>query len=171
MKRKKGNKSNAPILVLNSNYLPINITNLQKAFKLIYKGKAEIVLEGEDFIKTMKHDFKRPSVIRMSYHVNIPFRKVILSKENIFKRDNHTCAYCGRFRDLTVDHIQPKSKGGKDTWDNLISACLKCNYKKGDRTPEQAGMELLFKPYKPNPLHFMCESNKFRDGWDAYLVF
>lgn len=169
--KNKRNRTNSPILILNSDYLPINVTNFKKAYKLVYKGKAEVILEGDETISTMKLSFKRPSIIRMVYQVNVPFKKVILTKENIFKRDNFTCAYCGRFRDLTVDHILPKSKGGKDTWDNLISACLKCNYKKGDRTPEQAGMELLFKPYKPNPLRFLCDNNKMREGWDAYLVF
>jgi len=169
--KNKRSKINSPILVLNSNYLPINITSFKKAFKLVYKGKAEVVLEGEDtyLISSIKTKFKKPSIIRLIYNVNVPYRKVILSKENIFKRDNFTCAYCGRFRDLTVDHIFPKSKGGKDSWDNLISACQKCNSKKGDRTLEQAGMKLLFKPYKPSPLHFMCEANRFREGWGDYL--
>lgn len=171
MKKKKGIIKNSPILVLNSNYLPINITNFKKAFKLVFKGKAEVILESDEVISTMKIKFKKPSIIRLTYNVNVPYRKVILSKENIFKRDNYTCAYCGKYRDLTIDHIHPKSKGGKDSWDNLISACFKCNSRKGDRTPEQAGMELRFKPFKPSPLHFMCESNKFREGWGEYLVF
>lgn len=171
MKRKKINKLNSPVLVLNSNYLPINITNFRKAFKLVFKGKAEVVLEGDETIQTMSIKFKKPSIIRLTYNVNVPYRKVILSKENIFRRDNYTCGYCGRFRDLTVDHIQPKSKGGKDNWENLITACFKCNSVKGDRTPEQAGMKLISKPFKPSPLTFMCESHKFRKGWETYLVF
>lgn len=171
MKKKKGKIANSPILVLNSNYLPINITNFKKAFKLVFKGKAEVILEGDEVISTMKIKFRKPSIIRLTYNVNVPFRKVVLSKENIFKRDNYTCAYCGKYRDLTVDHIHPKSKGGKDTWENLISACFKCNSRKGDQTIEQAGMELLFKPFKPSPLHFMCESNRYRKGWEDYLIF
>ncbi len=170
MKNKRGN-NNSPILVLNSNYLPINITNSKKAFKLVYKGKAEVILDGEGVLRTMSTTYRKPSIIRLIYNVNVPFRKIILSKDNIFKRDNYTCAYCGRFRDLTVDHIHPKSKGGKDSWENLISACKKCNSSKGDRTPEQAEMTLLFKPFKPSPLTFMCESNKFREGWGTYLAF
>lgn len=169
--KNKRSKINSPILVLNSNYLPINITSFKKAFKLVFKGKAEIVKEGDEIISTMKIKFKKPSIIRLTYNVNVPYRKVILSKDNIFKRDNYTCAYCGRYRDLTVDHIHPKSKGGKDNWENLISACMKCNSRKGDRTPEQANMKLQFQPFKPSPLHFMCESNKFREGWGEYLVF
>lgn len=151
--------------------MPVNITNFKKAFKLIYKGKAEILLELNDNEFSIKYKFKNPSIIRLTKQVHVPYRKVVLSKENIFKRDNHTCAYCGRFRDLTIDHIIPKSKGGKDSWDNLISSCFGCNSRKGDRTPEQAGMELLFKPYKPNPIRFLCESNKIKEGWDVYLVF
>ena len=167
--KSKRSKLNSPILVLNSNYLPINITSFKKAFKLVFKGKAEVILEGDEEVSTMKIKFMKPSIIRLTYNVNVPYKKVILSKENIHKRDNFTCAYCGKYRDLTVDHIFPKSKGGKDHWDNLISACKKCNSRKGDRTLEQAGMSLLFKPYKPSPLHFMCEANRFREGWGDYL--
>ena len=168
MKSKRGPKYNSPILVLNSDYMPINITNFKKAYKLVYKGKAEIILED---IKNNISTFKKPSIIRLTHHVVIPYRKVILSKENIHKRDNYQCAYCGKYRDLTIDHIKPKSKGGKDTWENLISACFKCNSRKGDRTPEQSGMELLFKPYKPNPISFLCENNRMREGWNTYLLF
>jgi 5-methylcytosine-specific restriction endonuclease McrA len=173
MKSKRSHKkiSNAPILVLNSDYLPINITDFRKAFNLVYKGKAEVIVDVEEIVNTMDKRFKKPSVIRLTYHVNVPFRKVTLSKENIFRRDKHKCAYCDSKHQLTIDHIFPKSKGGKDSWDNLISACWRCNSRKGDRTPEEAGMKLLFTPYKPSPLHFMCESNKFREGWKTYLGF
>ncbi len=163
--------SNAPILVLNSDYLPINITDFRKAFNLVYKGKAEVIVDVEDIINTMDKQFKKPSVIRLTYHVNVPYRKVVLSKENIFKRDGHKCVYCESKYQLTIDHVYPKSRGGKDTWDNLISSCFRCNSRKGDRTPEEAGMKLFYQPYKPSPLHFMCESNKFREGWETYLTF
>lgn len=163
--------SNAPILVLNSDYLPINITDFRKAFNLVYKGKAEVIVDVEDIINTMDKQFKKPSVIRLTYHVSVPYRKVVLSKENIFRRDGNKCAYCESKYNLTIDHIHPKSKGGKDTWENLISACFRCNARKGDLSLEEARMELKFQPYKPSPLHFMCESNKFREGWETYLTF
>jgi 5-methylcytosine-specific restriction endonuclease McrA len=163
--------SNAPILVLNSDYLPINITDFRKAFNLVYKGKAEVIVDANEVINTMSKQFKKPSVIRLTYHVNVPYRKVVLSKENIFRRDKHQCAYCDSRYHLTIDHVQPKSRGGRDTWENLVAACMRCNSRKGDRTPEEAGMKLAYQPFRPSPLHFMCESNKFREGWETYLGF
>lgn len=171
MKARKKHKYNSPILVLNSDYLPINITNFKKAFNLLYKKKAEIIEDLNETFHSEKESFKKPSIIRMVYHVNVPFRKVILSKENIFRRDKNKCGYCESRNNLTIDHIYPKSRGGKDNWENLISACFRCNSIKGDKTPDEAGMKLLHQPYKPSPLSFMCESNKFRKGWETYLVF
>ncbi len=78
----------------------------------------------------MSKSYKKPSIIRLVYNVNVPFRKVILSKDNVFKRDGYKCAYCSSEKNLTIDHILPKSKGGKNTWENLITACGKCNLKK-----------------------------------------
>lgn len=158
------------ILVLNSDYLPVNVTSFKKAFKLIYKGKAEIVEEDGD-VYTYNKKFSRPSVIRLVKYVNIPYRKVVMSRENIFKRDEYTCVYCGSHKNLTIDHIHPRSKGGGNNWDNLITSCFSCNAKKGDRTPEQAGMKLSFTPFKPNPLYFICKSHKNEDKWQPYLMF
>lgn len=157
-------RGNARILVLNADYLPINVTTFKKAFKLVYKGKAEVLNEN-------KITSSKSSIIRLIKYVNIPYRKVVLSRENIFKRDEHACAYCSGNINLTVDHIVPKSKGGTNTWENLITCCFDCNSKKGDRTLDQSGMRLLFKPFKPNPLYFMYKSNKTEEIWKPYLMF
>lgn len=160
------------ILVLNSDYLPVNVTTFKKAYKLVYKGKAQIIEEMDDkTIITDKNKFQSPSIIRLIKYVNIPYRKVILSRENIFKRDNHTCAYCGSNKNLTVDHIYPKSKGGKNEWENLITCCFKCNSDKGDRTLEQSGFKLLYTPTKPHPISFMYHSHKNVEKWQPYLMF
>ena len=163
-------KGTPMILVLNSDYLPINVTTFKKAFKLVYKGKAEIVEENGN-VNVGNKRLNRPSVIRLVKYVNIPYRKVVMSRENIFKRDGHTCTYCGSHKNLTIDHIYPKSKGGANNWDNLITSCFPCNAKKGDRTPEQAGMKLGFSPFRPNPLYFICRSHKNEDKWQPYLIF
>ncbi len=96
---------------------------------------------------------------------------MILSHRNIFRRDNHQCAYCGKKGgNLTIDHVIPKSKGGNDSWENLITACVKCNNHKGNLTPEEAEMELLFVPYKPNRIIFLANTvNKMEEVWKPYL--
>ena len=152
-------------LVLNSDYLPINVTSLNKAFKLVYKGKAEIV-ESEGEINN-KH--KRPSIIRLYKYVNLPYRKLVLSKDNIFRRDEHSCVYCGGSSNLTIDHIIPKSKGGLNTWENLATCCFRCNAYKKDKTLEESNMTLLIKPIKPNPTYFLYRSYKTIEKWQPYI--
>lgn len=158
------------ILVLNSDYLPVNVTTFKKAFKLVYKGKAEVI-ESDGVVVTSTKKYSKPSVIRLTKYVNIPYRKVILSRDNIFKRDNYTCTYCGSHKNLTVDHILPKSKGGLNSWENLITSCFSCNSRKGDRTPEQANLKLNFQPYKPHPAFFVCKIHKDIVKWKSYLIF
>lgn len=159
------------ILVLNADYLPINVTTFKKAYKLIYKGKAEIVEEDMVEIITSFKRFKKPSIIRLYKYIHIPFRKVVITRENIFKRDSYKCAYCKSNKNLTLDHINPKSKGGQNTWENLVTCCFECNSKKGDRTPEQANMELLIKPFKPNPFFFIRHMDGNNEKWKSYLMF
>lgn len=171
MRIRNYNRETSLILVLNSDYLPVNVTTFKKAYKLVYKGKAQIVEEMDDtIIVTDSKKFQKPSIIRLIKYVNIPYRKVILSRENIFKRDNHTCTYCGSNKNLTVDHIHPKSKGGKNDWENLITCCFGCNSKKGDQTLEQSGMKLSFLPTKPHPISFMYHSHKNVVKWQPYLM-
>jgi len=168
MRTSKHTQNSNLILVLNSDYLPVNVTSFKRAFKLVYKGKAEIVeSEGEIFTSTKK--FAKPSVIRLIKYVSIPYRKVVLSRDNIFRRDEHRCAYCNTNKDLTIDHIYPKSRGGKNSWENLITCCFKCNSKKGDKTPEEAKMELLYKPTKPGSVYFMYRSYKKIEKWQPYI--
>jgi 5-methylcytosine-specific restriction endonuclease McrA len=103
--------------------------------------------------------------------VNVPYKKVVLTRRNILRRDGYKCAYCGRGDlPLTVDHIIPKARGGDDIWENLISACTKCNNKKGDRTPEEARMPLIYRPFKPNHVMFIKNVvGKLDDKWKPYL--
>jgi 5-methylcytosine-specific restriction endonuclease McrA len=88
---------------------------------------------------------------------NVPFRNVLLNRQNIFKRDKGECQYCGSRKNLTIDHVIPKSKGGKTNWMNLITACHRCNVIKGDKTPEQVGLELKTLPFKPNLSYFLLD--------------
>lgn len=122
-------------------------------------------------IRTIKENFPWPSVIRLKSYIKVPYNNINLTRKNVFRRDNHKCAYCGR-GDLpfTLDHVIPKAKGGRDTWENLVTACLPCNNKKGDRSPEQANMELRIKPYKPNYIMFILNSvGRVDDTWRPFL--
>jgi len=137
------------VLVLNSQYLPIQTTSVKKAIKLIYRG----VAVAEKYTDMMWHSISSeiilPSVIRLINFHKIPVKTYKLSKKNILIRDRYTCQYCKQTvsdRSLTIDHIIPKSRGGSSKWENLVTACKRCNSIKADRTPEEAGMLLLSKP-------------------------
>ncbi|RKZ01275.1 MAG: HNH endonuclease [Candidatus Hydrothermota bacterium] len=159
------------VLVLNNNYEPLNISTVRRALRLILLGKAEVIYSYDgELLRAEKVAFPKPSVIRLLRYVKIR-REVPLTKKNILKRDNYTCQYCGR-RDLplTIDHVIPKRLGGKDTWENLVCACVYCNNRKGDRTPEQAGMKLLRKPRKPSYFVFITQGIRIPDErWKPFL--
>jgi 5-methylcytosine-specific restriction endonuclease McrA len=110
-----------------------------------------------------------PSVIRLNRYVNAPYKGVTLTRQNVFKRDNFECQYCGTRRDLTLDHVLPSSRGGTHSWTNLVTACKRCNAKKGDYTPEEAEMMLKRKPYKPSYALFLRDTTSPHNEWDDYL--
>lgn len=159
------------ILVLNNDYTPLNITNLKRAFNLLYKGKAEIItFNDKKPILTELMDYARPTIIRLLKYISIPFRKVTLNRHNLFRRDNNQCVYCGNKKNLTVDHVIPKSKGGKNTWQNLVTCCQKCNTQKDNLTVSEAGLKLKYKPYRPTYLQFLRRVNgAFHEDWVDYL--
>ncbi len=144
------------VLVLNQNYEPMTITNVKKAIILIFLGKAELVEKNDGYINSVRERYPLPSIVRLTRFINVPRKRIILSRKNIIKRDNHQCQYCGtRSGPVTIDHVIPKVRGGEDSWENLVCACVKCNNKKGNRTPEEAGMRLAKKPQRPNYLFFI----------------
>ncbi len=159
------------VLVLNQNYEPMTITNVRKAIILIYLGKAEIIEKNEAFIRSVSTRYPLPSIVRLTRYINVPRKRIILSRKNIIKRDNHQCQYCGsRKGSVTIDHIIPKVRGGEDTWENLVCACVKCNNKKGNRTPEEAGMKLAGRPQRPNYIFFIRYFIGTIDNrWKPYL--
>jgi len=138
----------------------------------MYLGKAESVLNDDNkAIHSVSFNYPWPSIIRLSRYIRVPYKKVVLTRKNILRRDGYKCSYCGRGDlTLTIDHIVPKARGGIDSWDNLISACTKCNNKKGDRTPEEADMNMLKKPFKPSHIMFIKNVvGKVDDKWKPYL--
>lgn len=160
------------MLVLNQNYEPLSVCNVKKAIMLLFLRKAEL-LEASNgkVIRSVSLTMPFPSVVRLSSFVRIPYKKIILSRKNILRRDGHRCQYCGRGDvPLTLDHIHPRSKGGEDSWENLVAACVKCNNRKGDGTPEESGMPLLRVPMKPNHVTFLRHFvGNLDDRWKPYL--
>ncbi|MER3397448.1 MAG: HNH endonuclease [Chloroflexota bacterium] len=139
-----------PVLVLNQNYEPLNVCNVRRAFVLIDRGKAEVLEHADGVLRTPSRIFRLPSVIRLVYMIKRPRPEVKLTRREVFLRDNYTCQYCGtRTRDLTVDHVIPRHRGGKHVWENVVSACKSCNHRKANRTPEEAGMKLIRPPRRP----------------------
>jgi 5-methylcytosine-specific restriction endonuclease McrA len=138
----------------------------------MYLGKAELVLtDNGKAIRSMRSNYPWPSIIRLSHFVRVPYKKVVLTRKNIMRRDGYKCAYCGRGDlTLTIDHIVPKARGGDDSWENLVSACTICNNRKGDRTPSEAGLSLLVRPFKPSHIMFIKNVvGRIDEKWKPYL--
>ena len=139
---------------------------------LIYMGKAELLLDDKrKAIRTVSRNFPWPSVIRLNYFITVPYKKVVLTRKNVLRRDAYKCSYCGRSDlPLTIDHVIPKAKGGRDSWENLVCACTNCNNQKGGRTPEEANLQLIYKPFKPNHIMFIkTVVGKLDENWKPYL--
>ncbi len=137
------------VLVLNSDYTPINVTTVIRGFVLVSKGKAEILKADSNPILSGYQTHVRPLIIRLLSYVRYRVKNLKINRNRVFKRDNYECAYCGSKKYLTIDHVIPKSRGGDNSWTNLITCCSPCNRQKGDKTPEEAGMKLVRKPYEP----------------------
>jgi 5-methylcytosine-specific restriction endonuclease McrA len=162
---------NRSVLLLNQNYEPLTICNVKRAIRLIFMGKAEMVEKNSGWIHTVSNRFPIPSVIRLSRFIKVPRKRIQLNRRNLLIRDDYTCQYCGRkTHPLTIDHVIPKHYGGKDTWENLVVACLPCNHKKANRTPEQAGMKLIKPPRKPHYFFYLQKIIGIKDEhWKPYL--
>lgn len=157
--------------MLNQNYEPMTITNAKKAIILVYLGKAEMIEKNNVLVHSVRTSLPLPSIVRLTRYINVPRKRIILSRKNIIKRDNHQCQYCGsRNGPVTIDHIIPRDRGGEDTWENLVCACVKCNSKKGNRMPEEARMRLAKKPQRPNYIFFIRYFVGTIDSrWEPYL--
>jgi len=159
------------VLVLNQDYQAIGICSVERAFVLVLLKKAELLSDNPNRrLKSIQQDFRFPSIIRLQRYVNIPYKRVNLSRHNIFKRDRNRCVYCGSKDALTIDHVLPKSMGGRDSWENLVTACQKCNAKKGNMTPEEAGMNMRHQPFRPSFVMFLSNfAGEVREDWKPYL--
>lgn len=140
----------APVLVLNANFEPINVCDMRRAVGLILSDKADMVVNGRGEIRTSSASFPRPSVIRLQRMIQRPRQQLKLTRREIFRRDNYTCQYCGKHStDLTIDHVLPRHLGGQHIWGNVVAACPLCNHRKGGRVLEDSNMHLLRAPKEP----------------------
>ena len=159
------------VLVLNLDHSPVAVVSPQKAIVLLLLEKANCLSTyGLLEIRTVSRSFEYPAVIRLNDYKNIPYRGVLLNRVNLFRRDGGECQYCGSRRHLTIDHVIPRSKGGKTSWTNLVTACNRCNVNKGDKTPEQAGLMLKKEPFKPSLSYFLSEyAERQAEQWLPFL--
>jgi 5-methylcytosine-specific restriction endonuclease McrA len=183
--------STSGVLVLNRSYLPVHVTSVRRAFSLVYQGVARVVDEqyetfdfdswrdlairaGDDSIGVVGGLIRVPRVILLTAFDRIPKRHVRFSRINVYGRDRSTCQYCGRRfprTDLNLDHVVPRSKGGRTTWQNVVCSCLDCNRRKGGRTPQQAGMRLIAPPRRPRwtPMVGVLAGRRGYPEWRPFL--
>lgn len=185
-----------PVLVLNANYVPISITTVWKAIKKLFKGRYVVLdedyqrygfaewidnwsdaadvarLSYAESIRCGEIVFKAPEVVVAVEYKGYPPNKRRVYRKGVYKRDGNTCQYCGKkfaSDKLNLDHIVPKSKGGKTTWKNVVLSCIKCNQRKANRTPKEAGMKLLRKPKVPHWASLLSKKGKTPRSWEEFL--
>ena len=188
------------VLVLNRSYLAVHIVNVRRAFSLVLRDLAEIIhIEDgrydfstwreiselratfeerdkySDWIRAVNFEIEAPRIIRLLYYNRMPKQRLRLNRRNIFARDANRCQYCDRSYptcELSFDHVVPRSQGGDTTWNNIVTACIDCNVRKGGRTPKQAGMKLIRKPVKPkhSPLLAVKLGNPKYESWKTFLA-
>ena len=157
-------------LVLNAGYEPLAVVSFRRALVLVLAGKATVVVDGEHPVVGGSITLPRPSVILLGRYVRTPRgRAVPVSRRGVLRRDGHRCAYCGGHA-TTVDHVLPRSRGGQDSWENLVGCCVRCNNAKGDRTPEEKGWTLRWRAYAPRGVEWVVRGAEQRDpSWDLWL--
>ena len=179
------------VLVLNSLFQAVQVTGVRRAFRLFYAGRARAVAPdfssydfdnwcdlppraGDTVIRTPSRSIRIPKVIQLVHFDRLPSREVRFTRRNIFYRDHNRCQYCGdvfRQKDLNLDHVIPLSRGGRSSWENVVCACVPCNTRKGNRTPEEASMTMVRRPRKPagHPMLRATWIGPCPDEWKTFL--
>ena len=163
----------APVLVLNANFEPINVCDTRRALGLLLSEKAALVLNGRGEVRTVSRIVPRPSVIRLQKMVSRPRPQLKLTRREIFRRDGFACQYCGKHTpDLTIDHVIPRHLGGQHVWNNVVAACPACNHRKGGRRLEDSGMSLLHPPVEPpSSAHYIFGRHLYENReWEDFLA-
>lgn len=159
-------------LVLNATYEPLCVVPIRRALVLVMREKAEILHTGDGHVRSARQAFPIPSVIRLRYFVRVPYRaRVSLSRRGVFLRDGHECQYCGSSAE-NIDHVVPRSRGGMHDWENVVAACRRCNARKENRTPHEAGMRLRRRPIAPKEWAWIVVAvGSVAPEWEPYLRF
>jgi len=168
------NTLNGAVLVLNASYEPLNVVTIKRAVVLLLKEKAELVEAAEQRLRAERMSIPYPLVIRLVQYVRIPSHFTLpLTRRMVLARDQYTCQYCGSQPGsavLTLDHVIPRSRGGRKTWKNVVTACQKCNQRKDDRTPAEANMRLLRSPFQPRYIALaLVYQLQEHDVWRKYI--
>jgi len=189
------------VLVLNRFYMAIRVVNVRRAMTLLYRQCAEVIVmeqdqfvsydfeswvelsqlsalekqPDEDYLQAISYELRVPRICRLTRFERMPAQTVRFNRKNLFARDNHQCQYCGQkppTNKLSLDHVIPRSHGGQTTWENIVCCCLRCNGRKGGRTPQQARMNLLTRPAKPrfNPLLAESITDPRYESWKTFLT-
>jgi 5-methylcytosine-specific restriction endonuclease McrA len=163
------------VLILNQTFEPLQICSARRAVILLFAGKAERVEDTAQLMRSPSTAVCIPSVIRLHHFVRQPIAPTLsFNKKNILKRDGYTCQYCGRNggERMTIDHVIPKSLGGRTVWENVVSACRACNLRKGNKSPDEVGFQLLRKPVRPRSasyLGILAYASQHYERWRKYL--
>ena len=172
------------VLLLNgSTWEPLAVVSVPRAINLLIAGKAIMVEETGKFLRTVRTQFPVPSVIALRTYINVPRRRAHWSRRGVLTRDDYTCIYCGvksgslhkgkvaSKSDFTVDHIVPRSRGGRDQWTHTACACARCNHRKGDKLPHEAGMKLRWEPKTPRTSYLVVAIGTGPDSWKQYIEY
>ncbi len=161
----------SPVLLLNADYSALSLCSVRRAVVLVLDAKADLVEAcGDQRLRSATTSFAWPSVVRLRSYVRVPYRTIQLTRKNVLRRDHFRCQYCGGRESLTLDHVFPKSRGGRDLWENLVAACSSCNARKGCRTPEEASMPLRTTPFRPSHVMYIRDTvGTLDDTWKPYL--
>jgi 5-methylcytosine-specific restriction endonuclease McrA len=157
-------------LVLNATYEPLCVVTSRRALMLTLDAKAEVLHVTGGSFRAARLSLPEPSVVRLTYYVRVPYQaRVALNRRAIFARDGHRCQYCGASAE-NIDHVIPKSKGGRHSWDNVVAACRRCNTRKRDHLLEESGMKLRRPPAPPRERTWiLIASGGMRPDWEQYL--
>ena len=157
-------------LVLNATMEPLCVVPARRAVVLVLSAKADVIQTNGHRFRSAELDLAAPSVVRLRSYVRVPYRRrAALSRRGVFIRDSHVCQYCGRTAE-NVDHVIPRSRGGPHEWENVVAACRRCNSRKKDHLPEEAGMLLRRQPYAPRAAFWLVVAvGGVRDDWETYL--
>ncbi len=162
--------THAKVLVLNSSFQPLGITSVRRAAVLVHEGRADVVETDGVVLRSARAVLDAPSVIRVHRSTFVQRNRSLFSRRRVLARDGHRCGYCGHRAD-TIDHVLPASRGGRNEWGNVVAACRTCNSRKADRTPEEAGMVLQWRPHEPRGAQVLrLGVQRVHPAWERWLT-